>query len=151
MQRIEGVEPTLEAKLQDEFLRHRYLVGFLVDVDVGKDDAPDRTEHAQDLLHPLVRGRVGAALQRGAVDGRRLLVNPLAHESVGFECRGMDAERGFQALRAEAREQVSQLTFADRVLHVAREVRLQQLEMPADERRHALIAMRPAQVGQNTE
>ena len=63
----------------------------------------------------------------------------------------MDAERGFEALRAKASEQVSQLTFADRRLHVAGEVRLQHREMLSDERRHALIAVRPAQVTQNTE
>ena len=105
-----GIKPILEAKLQDEVLRHRYLVGLLVDVDVREDDAPNRAEQAQDLPHPLVRGGVGAALQRRAVDGCRLLVNPFAHENICFEGRGMDAERGFEALRAKASEQVSQLT-----------------------------------------
>src|SRR4051812_11922755 len=151
VQRIEGVEPILEAQLQDEVLRHRDLVGLLVDVDVREDDAPNRAEQAQDLPHPLVRGGVGAALQRRAVDGCRLLVNPFAHETICFEGRGMDAERSFEALRAKASEQVSQLALADRRLHVAGEVRLQHREMLSDERRHALVAVRPAQVTQNTE
>ena len=151
VQRIEGVEPILETKFLDEFLCYRDLVGFLVDVDVREDDSPDCAEHAQHLLHPQVAGRIGAALQRRAIDRRRPFVNSFAHERVRFECRRMDAERGFETHRAEAGEQVAQLTLADRRLHAAGEVLLQQLEMPAYERRHAFITMRSAQVSQNTE
>ena len=131
VQSVESDDAVRDVEFAEQSLRGGNLVGFLLDIDVGQDQAAFGIECVQHLGRLAIAEIVEAAPQRLAVerDAASRRISRLARQSGGVQ-----AENLLDGLRVEALEDVADGGMGGRALPVQPEGGVQPAAVDLDER-----------------